>query len=161
MCLFVSISPKSKLDFLEVRSFKWVYRILKRFSPRSAQIGRVAGPAFGGFGRGRTTDLCDQRFNAFDGASHQHSLQQLAAVVGPRIAVSITNEMGQPPEPFVLSELFGVNMSFATPMAQKTNLLVMNAECYAFPTFVRVGVPLLPIMRFVFSWRITITYRLR
>jgi di/tricarboxylate transporter len=39
------------------------------------------------------------------------------AVVGPRIAVYITNQMGQPPELFVLAVLFGVNMRFATPMA--------------------------------------------
>ena len=33
-------------------------------------------------------------------------------------------------------------MSYATPMAYKTNLLVMNAGNYRFADFVKVGVPL-------------------
>ena len=69
-----------------------------------------------------------------------------AAVIGTPIAVSIAIQMGQPPEPFVLAVLFGANMSYATPMAYKTNLLVMNAGNYLFNDFLRIGVPLLLIM---------------
>jgi di/tricarboxylate transporter len=69
-----------------------------------------------------------------------------AAVIGTPIAVSIASQLGQPPEPFVLAVLFGANMSYATPMAYKTNLLVMNAGHYTFGDFLRVGVPLLIIM---------------
>jgi len=47
-----------------------------------------------------------------------------------------------PLEPFVLAVLFGANLSFATPMAYQTNLLLMNAGGYKFGDFVRVGVPL-------------------
>ena len=46
----------------------------------------------------------------------------------------------------VLAVLFGANMSFATPMAYKTNLLVMNAGGYRFGDFTRVGAPLFVIM---------------
>jgi len=38
--------------------------------------------------------------------------------------------------------LFGANLSFATPMAYQTNILLMNAGGYKFGDFVRVGLPL-------------------
>ncbi len=69
-----------------------------------------------------------------------------AAVVGTPIAIGIANQLGAPPEPFVLAVLFGANLSFATPMAYQTNLLVMNAGNYSFGDFVRVGVPLTLLM---------------
>ena len=84
-----------------------------------------------------------------------------AAVIGTPIAVSIATQMGQPPEPFVLAVLFGANLSYATPMAYKTNLLVMNAGEYTFTDFVRVGVPLLLIMWAVLSWVLPTVYGLR
>lgn len=82
-----------------------------------------------------------------------------AAVIGTPIAVSIASQMGQPPEPFILAVLFGANMSYATPMAYKTNLLVMNAGNYTFQDFLRIGVPLLLIMWAVLSWILPILYR--
>ena len=69
-----------------------------------------------------------------------------AAVIGTPIAVSIARELGLPPEAFVLAVLFGANMSYATPMAYQTNLLVMNAGGYTFSDFVRIGVPLTLLM---------------
>jgi di/tricarboxylate transporter len=69
-----------------------------------------------------------------------------AAVIGTPIAMSIASQMGQPPEPFVLAVLFGANMSYLTPMAYKTNLLVMNAGKYKFKDFLKVGAPLALIM---------------
>jgi di/tricarboxylate transporter len=84
-----------------------------------------------------------------------------AAVIGTPIAVSIATQMGQPPEPFVLAVLFGANLSYATPMAYKTNLLVMNAGEYTFNDFLRVGVPLVLIMWGTLSWVLPTTYGLR
>ena len=69
-----------------------------------------------------------------------------AAVIGTPIAIGIAHQLGQPAEPFVLAVLFGANMSFATPMAYQTNLLVMNAGNYSFGDFVRVGLPLVVLM---------------
>ena len=69
-----------------------------------------------------------------------------AAVIGTPVAVSIAAQMGQPPEPFVLAVLFGANMSYATPVAYKTNLLIMNAGNYTFNDFLRIGIPLVLIM---------------
>lgn len=68
------------------------------------------------------------------------------AVMGTPIAISIAAQMGQPAEPFVLAVLFGANMSFATPMAYKTNLLVMNAGEYTFNDFLRIGIPLVLLL---------------
>jgi di/tricarboxylate transporter len=69
-----------------------------------------------------------------------------AAVIGTPVAVSIANGLGLPAEAFVLAVLFGANMSYATPMAYKTNLLVMNAGNYTFGDFVRIGLPLTLLM---------------
>ncbi len=81
-----------------------------------------------------------------------------AAVIGTPIAISIAARMGQPPEPFVLAVLFGVNMSYATPMAYKTNLLVMNAGNYTFNDFLRAGVPLVLIIWGVLSFLLPAIY---
>ncbi|MEM7001822.1 MAG: SLC13 family permease [Pseudomonadota bacterium] len=69
-----------------------------------------------------------------------------AAVIGTPIAIGIAQALQLPPEPFVLAVLFGANMSYATPMAYKTNLLVMSAGNYTFGEFVKVGVPLTILM---------------
>jgi di/tricarboxylate transporter len=75
-----------------------------------------------------------------------------AAVIGTPVAISIANGLGLPAEAFVLAVLFGANMSYATPMAYKTNLLVMNAGGYSFGDFVRIGLPLTLIMWLALSW---------
>mgnify|MGYP001179420011 CR=1 FL=1 len=69
-----------------------------------------------------------------------------AAAIGTPIAVSVAQQLGLPPEPFVLAVLFGCNLSYATPMAYQTNLLIMSAANYRFADFVRVGVPLVLLM---------------
>lgn len=79
-----------------------------------------------------------------------------AAVIGTPIAISVANQLNLPPEPFILAVLFGANLSYATPMAYKTNLLVMNAGGYKFSDFMRVGIPLVVLMwvtlSFLLSW---------
>ncbi|MEM6709957.1 MAG: SLC13 family permease [Pseudomonadota bacterium] len=81
-----------------------------------------------------------------------------AAVIGTPIAIGIARELALPAEPFVLAVLFGANMSFATPMAYKTNLLVMSAGNYRFSEFVRVGVPLTILMWVTLSVLLTRIY---
>ena len=79
-----------------------------------------------------------------------------AAVIGTPIAISVANQLGMPPEALILAVLFGANLSYATPMAYSTNLLVMNAGGYRFSDFMRVGIPLIIIMwitlSFLLSW---------
>ena len=69
-----------------------------------------------------------------------------AAVIGTPIAISVASQLNLSPEPFILAVLFGANLSYATPMAYKTNLLVMNAGGYQFSDFMRVGIPLILLM---------------
>jgi di/tricarboxylate transporter len=81
-----------------------------------------------------------------------------AAVIGTPIGISIARQLGLDPEPFVLAVLFGANMSFVTPMAYKTNLLIMNAGGYTFTDFVRIGSPLVLITWLAFSWILPLMY---
>ncbi len=83
-----------------------------------------------------------------------------AAVIGTPIAISIATQMELPLEPFVLAVLFGANLSYVTPMAYKTNLLVMNAGEYTFSDFVRVGGLLFLLMWFTLSWLLVVIYGL-
>jgi di/tricarboxylate transporter len=83
-----------------------------------------------------------------------------AAAVGTPIAVATAAELGLPLEPFVLAILFGANLSYATPMAYQTNLLVMKAAGYRFADFVRVGAPLVAIMLVVLSFLLARRYGL-
>ena len=81
-----------------------------------------------------------------------------AAVIGTPIAIGIAQQLGQPAEPFVLAVLFGANMSFATPMAYQTNLLVMNAGNYRFNDFLRVGLPLILLMWIILTFLLPALY---
>ncbi len=83
-----------------------------------------------------------------------------AAAVGTPIAVATALELGLPLEPFVLAILFGANLSYATPMAYQTNLLIMNAAGYRFGDFVRVGAPLVALMLVVLSFLLARRYGL-
>ncbi len=83
-----------------------------------------------------------------------------AAVIGTPVAVSIAQQLDQPAAPFILAVLFGANMSYITPMAYKTNLLVMNAGGYKFMDFVKVGTPLTLIMWLSYSLLLPWLYKL-
>jgi di/tricarboxylate transporter len=69
-----------------------------------------------------------------------------AAAVGTPIAIETAQALGLPLEPFVLAILFGANLSYATPMAYQTNVLIMKAAGYRFVDFLRVGAPLVALM---------------
>ncbi|MBQ09856.1 MAG: SLC13 family permease [Gammaproteobacteria bacterium] len=81
-----------------------------------------------------------------------------AAVLGTPIAINIALQLGAPIEPFVLSVLFGANMSFVTPIGYQTNLLIMGAGGYAFNDFVKLGIPLLLIMWITLSIVLPLLY---
>ena len=81
-----------------------------------------------------------------------------AAAIGTPIAISIAQQLGAPPEPFILAVLFGANMSFATPYGYQTNLLILTAGGYTFSDFLRVGIPLTIIMWVGFSLLLPMLY---
>lgn len=83
-----------------------------------------------------------------------------AAVIGTPVGISVAMELGLPLEPFVLAVLYGANLSFVTPMAYKTNLLVMNAGGYRFSDFVKVGLPLTVLMWVSLSAILSLAYGL-
>ena len=83
-----------------------------------------------------------------------------AAAIGTPIAISIAQQLGAPPEPFILAVLFGANMSFATPYGYQTNLLILTAGGYKFSDFLRVGIPLTIIMWVGFSLLLPVLYSL-
>ncbi len=85
-------------------------------------------------------------FMAFSAVLTNFVSNSAAAAVGTPIAVATAAQLGAPLEPFVLAILFGANLSFATPMAYQTNLLVMNAAGYKFGDFLRAGLPLVGLM---------------
>ena len=84
-----------------------------------------------------------------------------AAAVGTPIAVATALQLGSPVQPYVLSILFGANLSYATPMAYQTNVLVMNAANYRFVDFVRTGTPLVLLMLITLSLLLVNAYDLR
>lgn len=69
-----------------------------------------------------------------------------AATVGTPIAFSIAAQLGIDPEPLVLAVLFGCNLSYATPIAYQTNMLIMSEGSYEFVDYIRTGVPLVALM---------------
>lgn len=83
-----------------------------------------------------------------------------AAVIGTPIAIATAQQLGVDPMPFVLAVLFGANMSFATPFAYQTNVLIFSAGGYRFSDFIRVGVPLALIMCVGFSLVLPVFYPL-
>ena len=83
-----------------------------------------------------------------------------AAAIGTPIAISIAQQLGVSPEPFILAVLFGANMSFATPYGYQTNLLILSAGGYKFSDFLRVGIPLTIIMWVGFSLILPVLYPL-
>jgi di/tricarboxylate transporter len=82
------------------------------------------------------------------------------AVIGTPIAISIAQQLGVPPEPFVIGLLYGANMSYLVPVGYQTNLLVMSAGGYRFSDFPRVGLPLQLIMWLGLSFALTVVYGL-
>jgi di/tricarboxylate transporter len=81
-----------------------------------------------------------------------------AAAIGTPVALAIAQQIGAPPEPFVLATIVGCNLSFATPMGYQTNVLIMQPGGYVFRDFVRVGGPLVVLMIVAFSFQLARAY---
>ncbi|MGN0932535.1 SLC13 family permease [Falsigemmobacter intermedius] len=64
------------------------------------------------------------------------------AVLYTPVAISLANELGHDPRPFVVAVMFSATLAFATPIGYQTNLMVYGPGGYKFSDYVRVGVPL-------------------
>jgi len=99
-------------------------------------------------------------FMAFSAVLTNFVSNAATAAVGTPIAVATAQQLGLPLEPFVLAILFGANLSYATPMAYQTNLIIMNAAGYRFSDFVKVGGPLVALMLVALSFLLANRYGL-
>ncbi len=65
----------------------------------------------------------------------------VAVVVTP-VAISLAQELGVDPRPFVVAVMIAASASFATPIGYQTNTLVYAPGGYRFTDFMRLGIPL-------------------
>lgn len=65
-----------------------------------------------------------------------------AAALAFPFAVSIADELGVSPRPFVIAIAFAASASFVTPIGYQTNLMVFGPGGYRFTDFVKIGLPL-------------------
>jgi len=80
------------------------------------------------------------------------------ALLAVPVAVGIARGLGAPLEPFVLAVLFGANLSFATALGSRPNLVVSTAGGYLARDFMRVGIPLTVLVWLAISLALALRY---
>lgn len=80
------------------------------------------------------------------------------ALLAVPVAVSVARGLGAPLEPFVLAVLFGANLSFATAIGSRPNLIVSTAGGYLTRDFMRVGIPLTALVWLAISAALVLRY---
>ena len=65
-----------------------------------------------------------------------------AAILMFPIAVSIAEQLGVSPLPYVIAVMFAASASFITPLGYQTNLMVMGPGGYQTADFARIGIPM-------------------
>ena len=118
----------------------------------------ILADAFMSVASGLSTQVVLAAVMVFLGLLTNFVSNNAAAAVGTPVALAIAQQLGAPPEPFVLAAIVGCNLSFATPMGYQTNVLIMQPGGYVFRDFVRVGGPLVLIMIVAFSIELTNAY---
>jgi di/tricarboxylate transporter len=64
------------------------------------------------------------------------------AVLFTPVVISVAQQLGVDPRPFVVGVMFAASCSFATPIGYQTNTLVYSAGNYRFSDFARLGIPM-------------------
>ena len=78
------------------------------------------------------------------------------AIIMTPIAISVAQQLGLDPRPFIFSVCFAASASFITPIGYQTNLMVYGPGGYKFSDYVRVGLPLAITLWLLASWMIPI-----
>lgn len=76
------------------------------------------------------------------------------------ISVSIAQQLGLNPIPFILIVSFGAAANFITPIGYQTNLMVYGSGGYTFKDFMKIGWPLTLIYMVVSAFLLTYYYQL-
>ena len=118
----------------------------------------VLGSAFMSVAGGLSPQVVLAAVMVFLGVLTNFVSNNAAAAIGTPVALSIAQQIGAPPEPFILAAIVGCNLSFATPMGYQTNMLIMQPGGYVFRDFVRVGGPLVLLMIVAFSFQLARAY---
>ncbi len=80
------------------------------------------------------------------------------AIIMTPIAISVAQQLGLDPRPFIFSVCFAASASFITPIGYQTNLMVYGPGGYKFSDYVRVGLPLAITLWLLASWTIPILW---
>jgi di/tricarboxylate transporter len=80
------------------------------------------------------------------------------ALLAVPVAAAVARALGAPLEPFVLAVLFGANLSFATAIGSRPNLIVSTAGGYLARDFMRVGLPLMLLVWAAISTVLALRY---
>lgn len=74
-----------------------------------------------------------------------------AAMLLSPIAISLASSMGVSPDPLLMAVCVGTSISFITPIAHQSNILIMGPGGYHFHDYQRLGLPLSLLMLFIGS----------
>ena len=94
------------------------------------------------------------------GHQREHQRRNDQPPLRARGNLAIAAQLGLPPEPLVLAVLFGCNLSYATPIAYQTNMLIMAEGDYKFNAYLKTGIPLVVLMVASLSAILSIVYGL-
>ena len=76
------------------------------------------------------------------------------------ISLSLAEQLGSNPKPFVLLVAFAASASFLTPIGYQTNLMVYGPGGYNFKDFFRIGWPLVILFMIVAVLGLTLQFNL-
>jgi di/tricarboxylate transporter len=62
------------------------------------------------------------------------------------VVLSVANQTGADPRPFLIAVTLGASASFATPIGYQTNLMVYGPGGYRFKDFLKIGIPMKILM---------------